>query len=232
MPLFLLQREPPLRGVWKIEESSEELLRRLAGRGCLLLPAEIHTEKRRQEWLAARVLLKELTGEATPIAYRDDGAPYLPEKNLHISISHTKGFAAVVVSDRCAVGIDIEYLSDRIRKVRDRFLRPEEEAMIDAGHETEHLLLCWCAKETLFKLPGQRGVDIREHLHVFPFACRASGEMIVAETCTPRAASYTLHYMINKYFAMTWSAVPLDMTLVSRPLLLNSAIMVFSFLIR
>lgn len=229
MPLFILHKETPPWGVWKIEEGEAELLSRLTRGDYPLLPAEIRTEKRRREWLAVRVLLKELLGGETRIAYRPDGAPCLPEKQMHISISHTKGFAAVILHEQSPVGIDVEYLSDRIRKVRSRFLCPEEDAMIDAGHETEHLLLCWCAKETLFKLMGRRGVDFREHLHVQPFAYTESGAMTVVETCTPRRASYTLGYMVNRYFAMTWS---LDMTVVRRPSLLNSAIMVLLFFMR
>ncbi|MDR2810922.1 MAG: 4'-phosphopantetheinyl transferase superfamily protein [Tannerellaceae bacterium] len=228
MPLFLLHKES-LCGVWKIEESSAELLSLLMRRDYPLLPEDIRTEKRKQEWLAVRVLLKELLGRETPVAYREDGAPYLPEIHIHLSISHTQGFAAVILNEQSPTGIDIEYLHPRIQKVRSRFMRPEEESMIDAQHETEHLLLCWCAKETLFKLMGAREVDFRTHLHIQPFAYKASGAILAAETRTPRSASYVLNYMVNKYFAMTWFR---EMTVVKCPLLLNSAIMVLLFLTR
>jgi phosphopantetheinyl transferase len=228
MALFLRYNDP-LLGVWKIDESSDELLSRLSRRDEMRLPGVVRTEKRRQEWWAVRVLLKELLGEETLIAYRPDGAPFLPEKDLYISISHTKGYAAVILHGQCPVGIDIECLSGRIHRVRSRFMSPEEEEMIDAAQASEHLLLCWCAKETLFKLMGQRAVDFRQHLHLSPFACHASGRIVATETRTPRRASYALDYMVSRYFAMTWS---LDMTVVKRPLLLNSAIMVLLFLMR
>jgi phosphopantetheinyl transferase len=229
MPLFLKHTEP-LWGVWKIEESRDEMLSHFAQRAADLLPADMRAEKRQQEWLAVRLLLRDLLGEETRIAYRPNGAPFLPEKNLHISISHTRGYAAVILSEQAPVGIDIEYLSDRVLKVRSRFMRPEEEAMIDAGHEVEHSLVCWCAKETLFKLIGRQEVDLREHIHIRPFPfTESSGSLTVGENRTPQAASYVLHYIVNKYFAMTWS---LDMTVVKRPSLLNSAIMVLLFLMR
>ena len=63
MPVLFKYTEP-LLGVWKIEESSEELLSMLE-QSSEYLPflQQIKTEKRRQEWLASRVLLKELAGE-------------------------------------------------------------------------------------------------------------------------------------------------------------------------
>ena len=61
MPLLFKHTEP-LLGVWKMDETSDELL------AMLELQSEyqpflqqIKTEKRRQEWLASRVLLKELS---------------------------------------------------------------------------------------------------------------------------------------------------------------------------
>ncbi|MDR2388965.1 MAG: 4'-phosphopantetheinyl transferase superfamily protein [Tannerellaceae bacterium] len=229
MPLFLLHKGPPLWGVWKIEESPEELLAQLTLCDLPQGVEEMRHSRRRQERLAVRVLLKELLGRETPIAYRANGAPYLRDNSFHISISHTRGFAAVILHRQSPVGIDMERLNPRILRVRSRFLHPEEEAGIDVRHETEHLLLHWCAKETLFKLIGLSGVDFREHLRVLPFRYQPQGKMKAAETRTPQGSIYMLGYMVNRYFAITWS---LDMTVVKRPSLLNSAIMVLLFLIR
>ncbi|MDR1499945.1 MAG: 4'-phosphopantetheinyl transferase superfamily protein [Tannerellaceae bacterium] len=226
MPLFIKHAQP-LWGVWKIDESANELLTMLTRNDVRLLPDKIRAERRRQEWLAVRVLLKELIGEETLIAYHTDGAPYLPEKNLHISISHTNGYAAVIVSEQFAAGIDIEHLNDRIHRVRKRFMHPKEDSMIDTEHETEHLLVCWCAKETLIKLIRHDGTDLREHLRLSPFKYEGSGYFTAFETRTPRRASYSLYYIVNKYFAMTCC---LDMMVVIRPSLLNSMIMVLLFL--
>jgi phosphopantetheinyl transferase len=202
MPL-LFQHTDPCWGVWKIEESADDLLflleRKDAYRDAL---AEKRTEKRKQEWLAARVLLKELLGEEALIGYRPNGAPYLPEKNMHISISHTNGYAAVSLNPDSPAGIDIEYRSDRILKVRSRFMSEEEDAAVDPEHEADHLLVYWCVKEALFKRVGQSDIDFREHLHVAPFPYSESGRLIATETRTPQAAAYWLDYYINKSFAI------------------------------
>ena len=127
-----------------------------------------------QERFASRVLLKELLGEEVRVDYHSTGAPFLACVPLYISISHTKDYVAVILDER-PTGIDIEYRSDRILKIRSRFMNPEEEAGIDPGHEVEHLLIHWCAKETLFKIIGQEGVDFQKHLHVNPFPYLPSG---------------------------------------------------------
>lgn len=102
MPL-LMKHTGPLWGIWKIEESSEVLLSLLRNREEYLPQLElIRAEQRRREWLACRVLLQELTGGPACIAYRPNGAPYLSGSSLHISISHTKGYAAVLLQDRPA----------------------------------------------------------------------------------------------------------------------------------
>jgi phosphopantetheinyl transferase len=204
MPL-VSRHTQPLWGLWKIEESPEELLAQLSQPGDYLPAlAGMRTERRKQEWLAVRVLLKALTGEEPQIAYRPNGAPYLPGKPLHISISHTKGYAALILNEERPTGIDIEYHNERILKVRSRFMNPEEEAMIDPAHEVEHLLLCWCAKETLFKLIGENDIDFCKHLHITPFPYSETGSLIATETRTPQAASYVLRYLSNKYLAIGW----------------------------
>ncbi|MDR1258447.1 MAG: 4'-phosphopantetheinyl transferase superfamily protein [Tannerellaceae bacterium] len=221
--------QPPVWGVWKIEESEDELLKQLTRYDYINPMTSVRPEKRRREWLAVRVLLKELLGEETAIAYHSGGAPYLPEKKLYFSASHTTGYAAVILSEQGPAGIDIEYIDDRVNRVRSRFMRPEEEAMICPEHETEHLLVCWCAKEALFKLIGSRGVYLREHLCISPFKPGKSGYLTAVETFTPQKNTYSMYYIVNKYFAMTCS---LDMMVVRRPSLLNSAIMVLLFLMR
>lgn len=204
MPI-LLKYTKPLLGVWKIEESSGELLS-LLEQSAEYLPflQRMRTEKRRREWLASRVLLKELAGQELSIAYHEDGAPYLPDSPFSISISHTDGFAAVQLQEQ-AVGVDIEYRSNRVIKIRSRFMSPEEYASIDADHEAEHLLIYWCAKEALFKLIRQQDVDFIKHLHVEPFAYSSSGEIKVLETRTSERRSFTLNYEVFPDYVLVYS---------------------------
>ena len=92
-----------------------------------------------------------------------------------------------------------------LQKIRSRFMNSEEEAGIDKEHETEHLLLHWCAKETLFKMIGQEEVDFLHHLHVRPFPYAEEGSFTVYETRTEEGAVYRLDYLVTPDFVLTRS---------------------------
>lgn len=205
MPVVELHTAP-CWGVWKMEESSDILLSLLEERqACLLELAGKRTEVRKQEWLAVRVLLQQMLGRPVSVAYHPNGAPYLPSESLFISISHTKGYVAVRLQEHPAAGIDIEHRSDRVLKIRSRFMNPAEEVGIDRTHEAEHLLVHWCAKETLFKMIGQEQVDFCKHLHICPFEFAPQGTFTVYETRTDTCERYTLGYQIYADFVLVWS---------------------------
>ena len=86
-------------GIWKTEESTEELL--------ALLPDPERYEQqltrfssphRKLEWLSVRVLLYQLLGEEKIIEYAPSGKPRLADSSYFISISHTRGYVAVILS--------------------------------------------------------------------------------------------------------------------------------------
>ncbi|MDR2041705.1 MAG: 4'-phosphopantetheinyl transferase superfamily protein, partial [Tannerella sp.] len=166
MPV-LQKSTSPLWGIWKIEERWEELLALSewpdAYRSFL---DSSRSEDRKTEWLAVRMLLRELLGHETRIAYHPQGAPYLPDAPYHISISHTKGYAAVLLHPDHPVGIDIEYRSERIRKLASRFLTEPELQLLGENPGIAELLTCWSAKETAFKITGQRIADWQKDLHI------------------------------------------------------------------
>ncbi len=108
---------------------------------------------RERERLAVRHLLHSMTGDETAdIGHEPSGKPFLDttgtaSQDTSLSISHTKGYAALLLSDDGDVGIDIEYRSDRVERIAERFIRPDE----PVGTTLEKLLL-WSAKETVYKL--------------------------------------------------------------------------------
>lgn len=201
---LLFKRENPLYGVWKMDEDSNQLLQMLDRKADFeSFLQRVTAEKRRQEHFASRVLLKDLLGKEVKVDYRQSGAPFLEECSHYISISHTKDYAAVIV-DSQPTGIDIEYRSDRVVKIRSRFMNPEEDSFIDSNYEVEHLLIHWCAKETLFKIIDQEGVDFQKHLHVEPFTYASEGTFRVRETRTADCQEFLLAYQVREDFVMTW----------------------------
>jgi 4'-phosphopantetheinyl transferase len=157
-------------GVWKIEES-ETLLVQLSG---IEVPSKIHNESRRLEYLAVRATAKELGINPSCIAYQRNGKPYIPDSDLQISISHTKGYAALLISTIPFVGVDIEHHSSRVLKIRKKFMHPAEEQRLQILQLTEKeellaILLHWCAKEALFKATPDEGLDFALELRIESF---------------------------------------------------------------
>lgn len=204
MPL-LECHSSPLWGIWKIDETWEELLQQLDCRDEYSGVLERFTsDSRKSEWLAVRLLLKRLLNSETSIAYHDTNVPYLPDLSYHVSISHTKGYAAVLLGEQ-PVGIDIEYRSERIHRIKSRFMNEKE--LTGLGElNTEQLLVCWSAKETAFKKMQERVVDLQTDLHVISFDYTGNnGFLCIKETFTPASVVYKIKYVITQAFVLTYS---------------------------
>ena len=90
MPLYRTYSEGEfLLGIWKSDETTEQLLASLEHKDWYREKLAVFSEKRKHEWLSVRVLLKALCGEEKEIAYYSSGRPYLKDGSRYISISHT-----------------------------------------------------------------------------------------------------------------------------------------------
>ena len=206
----LLQKQiSPLWGIWKIEESWEELFHQFEQTDSFLpFLNKSKSESRKAELLAIRLLLKELTGKETVVSYLDNGAPYLPDSPYHISISHTKGFAAVILSPEKPVGIDIEYISERVHRIKSRFMREDELTLFEKQLTTNDLLICWSAKETAFKMTAQKTADLQKDIQIIgfkPFQNSENGTLTAREYLTPQSSVFQINYMITPDFVVTYS---------------------------
>ena len=168
MPLFkTITVANGLLAVWQITESTDELL-------SFFTPDElngtffknIQFEKRKAEWLAIRALLKQMIGPDFLISYTKAGKPLISHSDYkHISISHSREFAVVLIHQQLAVGIDIESRNRNYASVKKRFLSEAELAVVN----DDPMLQClyWCAKEAIFKLVEEEGLDFRKHIQLF-----------------------------------------------------------------
>ena len=73
-------------------------------------------------------VLTEMLGYEPLVEHNEDGKPMI--EGYHISISHTLGYVAVILSRDYEVGVDIEYVSDRVNRISSRFLRDDESLLI------------------------------------------------------------------------------------------------------
>ena len=88
------------------------------------------------------------------------GKPFLSDGLPQFSISHTRGFAAAIISPEIPVGIDIEFISPRVLKIEKKFLNPHEHALLAELSEYDRitfLTLFWSIKETVYKCWGNGG---------------------------------------------------------------------------
>lgn len=79
------------------------------------------------------------------IGHAASGQPLL--RGYHVGVTHTKGYAALMLSKSCDVACDIEHFSDRVEHIKSKFLRKDEKA-----DDLDSLLVHWCGKETVYKL--------------------------------------------------------------------------------
>ena len=214
MPLLYKKQESELLyGIWKVTESNEELS------AFLVHPNfdYINNERRKQEKLAIRVLLKTLlNGEERNIGYYSSGKPYFTDKKGHISISHTKGYVAVALHPTFEIGLDIEQYSDRVRRISSKFIRSDEEpTILDAIKSKEiipsrlneiyALLLHWSAKETIFKIMGEMDVDLLKNMRIFPFKIQRNGTFKAQELGSTGKLMFQIHYFLHSDFVFTYT---------------------------
>ena len=209
MPLYRTYRKGELVvGVWKVEETIGQL--RSVFKDFSLYESDLQkfkAEKRQLEWLAVRVLLKELLGEEKVIDYLPSGKPFLKDRSACVSFSHTCGYVAVAVHPTKEVGIDIEQYGNRVGRLASRFVREDEMQSVRAGNEIYALLLHWSAKETMFKLMNQSDVDFLDHLHILPFIPTELGEMEAVEYRTDLHQPFQISYYTHSDYVLTFACL-------------------------
>lgn len=196
--------------IWHITETADELYALLGTHRYDTQLAEKKNESRRAEWLAVRLLVKELFGPEAEVAYHPTGRPYLKNSTAHISISHTKGFAAVAYHHAAPIGMDIEYLSSRVERIASRFTTQAEASYIDVLAEPVrqmYHLINWSAKETLYKLFDSPSMaEFKEVFHIAPYALAECGTMN-ATVCDVENTILAVSYLTFPYFVCTWAVL-------------------------
>nr|WP_042244873.1 4'-phosphopantetheinyl transferase family protein [Nonlabens ulvanivorans] len=171
MPLYktLTNRENTTVYVWKITESeawlrtglelSENSINRL-----FTMSSELH----RRGFLSIRHLLRVAGYTDQNLYYNVDGKPHLDD-GMNISITHSYEFTAIIISNE-PVGIDIEKLRDKIKRIAPKFIGYEEEFVTELEDAIEPLTVIWGgAKESMYKLYGTKGLGFKAHCYVEPF---------------------------------------------------------------
>lgn len=194
-------------GLWQMDESPEQLFdlypHLLPYRSSL--DDKYKNDGRKLEFLAIRALMYEmlrvngaskgLLSHAGDFTHNGQGKPLF--RGYHVSISHTKGYAALILSKKSEVAVDIEYMSDRVERIASKFLRKDERAdSLDAK------LVHWCAKETVFKLFSEEYL-LFEDMRVKPFDTMADWACDVENLKSGKTARVDFELAMD--FVLTYS---------------------------
>lgn len=177
--------------IWQLTEQAHELP---CPEGLDL--SALGSTSRRLETLAVYRLLAHMTGRHDLLIGHDaNGRPMV--EGWQASVSHTRGWAALMLSRSCAVAVDIEYVSDRVNRIAPRFIRPDENADSLFGR-----LVHWSAKEAVYKLLSA------EHLQYFemrlrPFTLLEKGRVEVEDLKDPKMVEVS--YEATPAFVLTYA---------------------------
>lgn len=155
------------------------------------------SEARCLEYLAVRALLSHMEGDDIRISHDGNGKPLL-SNGAEISISHTRGYVAVIVSSVKRIAVDIEYVSERVGRVASKFLRDDENALSLHGQ-----LLCWCAKETAYKLFSADNLGFHD-IRISPCDLNGNTGVVKAENLK-RNVEFDIYYNMTDKFMLTYA---------------------------
>lgn len=171
---------------------------------------------RQKETAAVYALLNEMLGRGGWIIdHEDSGRPILRQSDMEIGISHTKNYASIILSKQNRVAVDIEYISDRICKIEDKFMRADERdysqtlyGKINASSDTNInkaciLLLFWCAKETMYKYYSDEHLALQDiKIEQITSNSIDNGNIICQNTLS--GETKTLVYKVNDCTVLTY----------------------------
>ncbi len=164
--------------VWEVTESEEELLKIIS------IPNEeleelflTRSEARRREKLAVRALLNTVFEDKVYLGHHDNGSPFIQNNSIHISITHTNRFVAIITHPTEDVGIDIECIERDFSAVEKKALSEDEREDLSDKNRNLQLAIYWCAKEAIYKRMSQHGVDFAKQMEIDKFNPKDEGEI-------------------------------------------------------
>ena len=156
--------------VWKITESLEELSSAVALKTvCTDKLDSMKSEQHKRGFLSVRRLMQEIGYSDFDMYYGADGKPHLTD-GKNISITHSFGFSAIIVSSR-NIGLDMEIRREKVIKIADKFME-NEFSYLDPTHLEDYvrrLIVIWGVKEALYKMFSRKNLSFKQNIDVHPF---------------------------------------------------------------
>lgn len=207
MPLYIKQQINPATQllVWKITEPLEELAQDVALKDvCTVRIKGMKSEIHRRAFLSVRKLMQEVGYTDFDMYYGEDGKPHLTD-GKNISITHSFGFSAIIISD-AAVGIDMEIRREKVIRIAHKFLDKEFE-YLDSANITDYvrrLVVAWGVKEALYKMISKTGLSFKQHIDVHPFLAD-EGRGTASVHFEDVSNTYTFHFKEIEDFTLVYT---------------------------
>lgn len=167
MPLeYKIEKNRRLISIWELTENENELLNIVTN---LQIPFShllynVNFEQKRKERLAALICVNNVLGKNAHYIIGENGKPFIPSSNNHISISNSAGKVAVIISDdNC--GIDFQYKTEQLVRILSKFANADEQKMISLFKEPIDLIhWIWSAKEAIYKKHNKKGLSLKNDI--------------------------------------------------------------------
>ena len=189
--------------IWEIDESIQDLESELIlSEDSLKLLNQKKLDVHKKQFLAIRNIFKLLSIEDKEVKYDKAGRPIFSQ-NKTLSISHSGNYAAVIISSH-SVGIDIEKISDKAIKIKDKFLQIELNYPQELNNQIS--LVYWNIKESIYKAVGITGIDFKKNILALPLDINATkckswyvnnDDIYSFETHFRISKNYTLAFVIK-----------------------------------
>lgn len=157
--------------IWKVEESENQLWEDVElTPHCQTRFDSMKSELHRRAFLSIRHLLATYGYTDFDLMYDLNGKPHL-KNGKYISITHSHNFTGIIISTTEEVGIDIEMQRDKILRIAHKFTPFEEyRTLANTAAIIRKLTIVWGAKESLYKIYGERGLSFLHHINVHDFS--------------------------------------------------------------
>lgn len=204
MPLIYHENLPPDTriAVWHIKEPEPFFHNKS-------LPCNISHPHKRLQHLAGRYLLSHLFPEFpfSKILIGENRKPFLQEHPFHFSISHSRDYAAAIVSASKTVGIDIEMPGPLLEKVKHKFLSREESVFVSRLNDHQQLIalsIIWAAKEAIYKWYGKGNLSFTTSMIILPFSIDHKGDIEAVFLRDGEQKNLVLQYRLLNKLTVVW----------------------------
>lgn len=194
-------------GLWHITESVDDLLSLIRfSDGEKETFDRFNNKSRQAHWLSYRLAIRQILGEDRKYEfhYDENGKIHFTNLQYHLSVTHSGDYSAVIISTESKVGVDIERISERIKKVSQKFLSPAELKKVPFLRKSKYLTAIWSAKEALYKLMNKTDLSFDKHLEVELLKIEKKGRMTGKVMLENEVLIFEMNYQFYKNYILVY----------------------------